>query len=198
MEEHIVLQGRHVRLEPYSPEHLPQLREALDNDEVFACTFHLNPFRSDAATAAYFGECGSDARIFTIFDLASGGVAGTTRFFDIDERFRKCEIGYTAHAPEFWRTAVNTEAKLLLLTYAFERWNAVRVQLKAEAVNRRSHRAILRLGATHEGTLRAYRIRSDGSVRDVNMYSIVAPDWPAIKERLTSLSDRSRDTREAG
>ncbi len=110
---------------------------------------------------------------------------------EIDEPFRKFDIGWTFLTRRFWRTSVNTESKLLLLAYGFEQWGAQRIQFRAEAINTRSHAALLRIGAVHEGTMRAFRIRPDGQVRDVNLYSIVAPEWPAVKERLLSLLGRT-------
>lgn len=124
-------------------------------------------------------------------------VAGSTRYLDISPEHHKLEIGWTFLARRFWRTHVNTEAKFLLLKYAFEEWNAQRVQLKAEAINTRSHNAILRIGATHEGTLRNFRTRGDGQIRDVAFYSIIAPEWPGVKARILSLLDRTPDSREA-
>jgi RimJ/RimL family protein N-acetyltransferase len=134
---------------------------------------------------------------FAIVDMESGAVAGSTRYLDISREHRKLEIGWTFLAPQFWRTHVNTEAKFLLLQYAFEEWDAQRVQLKAEAINQRSHEAILRIGAVHEGNLRSFRIRGDGQIRDVAFYSIIAPEWPAVKARLIRLLDRIPDSREA-
>jgi RimJ/RimL family protein N-acetyltransferase len=123
---------------------------------------------------------------FAIIDAQSGEFAGSTRYMDIVPEYRKLEIGWTFLAPQFWRTHINTEAKFLLFRYAFEEWNAMRVQLKAEALNRRSRSAIARIGATYEGTMRNFRIRYDGSRRDVSYYSVLDSEWPIVKERLLS------------
>jgi RimJ/RimL family protein N-acetyltransferase len=130
--------------------------------------------------------------------MQSGTIAGSTRYLDIVEEHRKLEIGWTFLARRFWRTRVNTAAKFLLCRYAFEEWDAVRVQFKAEAINKRSHHAILRLGAVHEGTLRNFRIRPNGELRDTSFYSITSQEWPTVKERLLSFLDQSLYIREAG
>ncbi|HET7813704.1 MAG TPA: GNAT family protein [Candidatus Baltobacteraceae bacterium] len=200
MNHPIVLQGRRVRVESLSPEHMPELREIGNDPSIWQYTFSENPFTNDRDAGNWFAEAtlGGDTRTFAVIDCGTGKVAGSTRFYGISEKDRKLEIGYTFYGTRYWRTAVNTETKLLLLSYAFEEWNAERVQLTAEAINARSHRAILRIGATHEGLLRSYRIRSTGEVRDVNIYSIVKAEWPAVKARLVSLADRTRDIPAAG
>lgn len=129
---------------------------------------------------------------FAVIDKRSGALAGSTRYMDIVDQYRKLEIGWTFLSRTYWRTHVNTEMKFLLFRYAFEEWNAIRVQLKAEAVNQRSRNAILRLGATYEGTLRNFRIQpSDGSIRSVSYYSVTNGEWPIVKERLLTFLDKS-------
>jgi RimJ/RimL family protein N-acetyltransferase len=104
-----------------------------------------------------------------------------------DERL---EIGWTWYARAHWRSAVNTEAKLLLLTHAFEDLGMGRVQLKTDHLNTRSQQAIARLGATREGVLRRHRRRADGSWRDSVYFSLLAEEWPAAKARLTERLER--------
>lgn len=199
MEHGIVLEGRRIRLEPLSAQNFPGVRAAGSDPALWQFTFQTNPFTAQAdAEQWYAGAMGDpNAMTFAVVDKESGEVAGSTRYLDISGEHRKLEIGWTFLAPRFWRTHVNTEAKFVLLQYAFEQWNARRVQLKAEAINKRSHEAILRIGAVHEGTLRSFRTRSDGQVRDVAFYSIIAPEWPGVKARLLSLLDRTPDSREA-
>lgn len=183
-----------MRLEPLAERHLAALRECANDPALWEFTFAANPLTTDADAQTWLHETlhASNQWPFAIIDMRSGAVAGSTRFLDMAPAHRKLEIGYTFIARRFWRTNVNTEAKYLMLRYAFEQWNAVRVQLKAEAVNSRSREAILRLGATHEGTLRNFRIRpSDGSLRDVAFYGITADEWPAVKERLLRFLDRN-------
>ena len=105
---------------------------------------------------------------------------------DIDISNRNLEIGSTFFSSKFWRSAVNTEAKLLLLTEAFEERNMIRVSLKTDRLNIRSKAAIVRIGATLEGTLRHHRIRPDGTLRDSACYSILADEWPSAKAALLS------------
>jgi RimJ/RimL family protein N-acetyltransferase len=189
MKDRIVLEGTHVRLEPLAGKHLNALLECANDPALWEFTFQSNPFTSRSDAECWLDEALSpaDARAFAIVDRESGELAGSTRYLDISEEHRKLEIGWTFLARRFWRTHVNTEAKLLLLQYAFENWRAVRVQLKAEAINLRSHRAILRLGATHEGTLRNFRIRpGTAEPRDVAFYSVTSAEWPSVKARLLS------------
>lgn len=189
MDRNIVLENARVRLEPLAPAHLPAVSAAGNDPELWESTFQGNPFGEPDRAEAWLRNAieTPDVRTFAIVDCASGEVCGSTRYLDISREHRKLEIGWTFLARKWWRSHVNTQTKLLLLEYAFEKWNAVRVQLKAEARNLRSHRAILRLGATHEGTLRNFRIRPDtGERSDVAFYSILDTEWPEIQARLTS------------
>ena len=193
IDKSLTLTGRSVRLEPLRQTHAAALRERCSDERLWQYTYQMNPFLTDESTHRCVQEAmdARDSVAFAIVDAASGELAGSTRYLDIDDGNRKLEIGWTFLAPEFWRTRINTEAKYLLFRYAFEEWGALRVQLKAEAVNRRSREAIARIGATYEGTHRNFRIRADGSHRDVSIYSVVDAEWPAVKQRLT---DRMRDT----
>jgi RimJ/RimL family protein N-acetyltransferase len=111
-------------------------------------------------------------------------IVGSTRFANIEREHRRAEIGWTWLNPAYWRTAMNTEAKYLMLRHAFEQWKCVRVELKTHAKNTRSRTAIARLGAKEEGTLRHHMIQPDGSYRDSVYYSILDEEWPAVKKRL--------------
>jgi RimJ/RimL family protein N-acetyltransferase len=111
-------------------------------------------------------------------------MVGSTSYFGIVPKHKSAEIGYTWYSPDVWGTAVNPECKFLLLTHAFEDWGAVRVQLRTDANNAHSQRAILKLGAKFEGKLRNQGIRLDGSVRDSMLYSIIPSEWPTVKKRL--------------
>lgn len=190
----LLLEGESVRLEPLSASHLPALRACANDPALWEFTFGANPFTTDADAQAWLEQALRDPAVipFAVIDKRSGAVAGSTRYMDIRPEHRTLEIGWTFLSRRFWRTHVNSEAKFLLLRYAFENRNAIRVQLKAESVNARSRAAILRLGATYEGTLRNFRIRpSDGSVRSVSFYSVTGEEWPEIKERLLTFLDRS-------
>ncbi|HEV3152420.1 MAG TPA: GNAT family protein [Candidatus Baltobacteraceae bacterium] len=190
MRHSLVLESENVRLEPLSESNLDAVRASGNHSAIWDYTFQTNPFQTAETTGVWFRAAveAPGVQAFAIRDTRSGQVAGSTRFFEIDGANRKLEIGWTFHAPHFWRTHVNTESKYLLLRHAFEAMDYVRVQFKAEAINRRSHAAILRLGATHEGTLRSFRIRPDGELRDVGIYSIVADEWPMVKERLLAFA----------
>ena len=118
---------------------------------------------------------------YALIERETGRVVGSTRFGNIEPAHRRVEIGWTWIAREWQRTAVNTEAKLLLLRHAFEARGDIRVELKTDALNDRSRRAILRIGAREEGTLRQHVICSDGRVRDTVYFSILASEWPEVK-----------------
>ncbi|AHN20249.1 MULTISPECIES: GNAT family N-acetyltransferase [Lysinibacillus] len=124
---------------------------------------------------------------FVIVDKLSGQIIGSTRFMDIDSKHQRLEIGTTWLTPSFWRTAVNTNCKYLLLTYCFEVLGLQRVQIKTDHDNLRSQKAIERIGATKEGVLRNHMIRKDGSTRHTVMYSITLQEWPKVKAHLEIL-----------
>ena len=114
----------------------------------------------------------------------AGAVVGTSSYLDVSVADARLEVGSTAYAPAVWGSVVNAETKLLLLGHAFDDLRAGRLQLKTDVRNHRSQRAIAGLGATYEGTLRRYQRRSDGTVRDTAMFSVVAEEWPAVRETL--------------
>ncbi|MBV8637691.1 MAG: GNAT family N-acetyltransferase [Candidatus Eremiobacteraeota bacterium] len=183
----LVLEGPGVRLEPIERRHLIDLRKNCADPVLWELVYGTNPFLTEDDTNEWVSDAtaGGDRLAFAIVDRATNETIGSTRFADIQPEHRKLEIGWTFIAQRYWRTHVNTECKYLLLEYAFERWNAQRVQLKAEAINTRSRNAILRIGATFEGTLRSFRIKPEnGEIRDTSFYSIIAPEWPSVKKRL--------------
>jgi RimJ/RimL family protein N-acetyltransferase len=118
--------------------------------------------------------------------LKSGDAVGSTRYFTIAAKDRGLEIGSTWLAPSVWRTAINSEAKYLLLEHAFETLGCIRVQFITDSRNERSRRAIERLGATFEGTIRHHMIMRDGCLRDSLLFSILDSEWPTVKQRLAS------------
>lgn len=184
----ITLLGEHVMLVPLAREHAEGLFAAAQDDAVWRWMPNPRPrelgamraWIDDALRAAESG----DAVPFALVERASGALAGSTRYFDVRRAHRGLEIGWTWVGTPWQRTALNTEAKLLLLAHAFETLGAMRVQLKTDLRNERSQRAIERVGAVREGVLRAHMLCWDGSVRDTVMYSIVDREWPAAKERL--------------
>lgn len=186
----IVLVGEHVRIEPLEAHHAAGLFEAGRDRRIWD---HLpeGPLLEPADASDYVQRAldaarGGDQVPFAILTRA-GRVAGSTRYLDIRPRDRALEIGWTWLGLQYQRTVINTECKYLLLQYAFERLGTVRVQLKTDERNVQSQRAIERLGAVREGTLRKQSIRArDGYVRNTVMYSIVDDEWPSVKVRLES------------
>ena len=139
---------------------------------------------------AMAGTARGDVFAWAIVDVASGEAVGGTTYLDIALADKRVEIGSTWHGRAFWRTAINTECKLLLLRHAFETLGCNRVQLKTDARNERSQTAIARLGAVREGVLRAQMVMPDGWVRDTVMFSIIKSEWPAVKARLAAMLAR--------
>lgn len=197
----VVLSGAHVRLEPLSLAHVAGLLAAATEDPALYAWTPL-PFDADGMTryvdtAVRWREEGT-ALPFATVRRADGKVIGSTRFFLI-ERWDwpaghpnasragpdGCEIGYTWLAASAIRTAANTEAKLLMLSHAFEHWRVHRVCFHTDMRNERSRNALARLGALFEGTLRAHRLASDLIPRDSARFSIVASEWPGVRQRLT-------------
>lgn len=123
---------------------------------------------------------------FVVVQKDTGEVVGSTRFLDIDNSNQSLEIGSTWLTPAVWRSAVNTECKYLLFKHCFETLRLLRVQLKTDARNLRSQRAIERIGGVREGVLRKHRVLPDGFVRDSVYFSIVDDEWPNVKQRLES------------
>jgi len=185
----VLLTGQFVRLEPLASSHAQGLFRAAQDEEIW----RLMPapmFPAVAAVERWIEDAlkeqatGSSVAFATVRQ-SDGGVVGSTRFIDIRRPHRALEIGWTWLAPEAQRTAVNTEAKLLMLRHAFERLGAIRVQLKTDERNERSRKAIARLGAVFEGILRNHQTRAyDGYVRNTAMFSITDSEWPAVKAGL--------------
>ena len=187
----VTLQGTRVRMEPLSLErHFAGLLEIGLEPELWRWTLNVCKTREDLM--AYLREAldmQSDwsALPFATVDQATGRVVGCTRFGNIEPKHRRAEIGWTWVGKPFQRSHVNTEAKYLMLRHAFETWGCVRVELKTNALNRKSRDAILRIGAKEEGTLRKHATSDLGVVRDTVYFSITDDEWPAVKKRLESM-----------
>lgn len=194
------LTGKHIRLEPLSAAHAEGLIAASDGDPALyrwsAVPRGREAVEKYIATALAWREAGT-ALAFATVRVADGAVIGSTRFFDMERwawpagnarHGRRepdvCEIGYTWLTPGAIRTGANTEAKLLMLTHAFEVWNVLRVCLHTDSRNKRSQAAIERIGGKFEGVLRAHRMAADFIARDSFRYSIVVAEWPEAKQRL--------------
>ena len=183
--ERVVLEGRFVRLEPISEAHRDALLVAAAEDPT---TFqYMGSDLSVGADAwpAYLADALGPAFVaWATVDRATGLAIGSTRFGDIAPAHGRVEIGWTWIAPSHQRSPVNTEAKLLQLSYAFDELGATRVALKTDGRNLRSQAAIERLGAKREGALRRHMRMPDGFIRDTVYYSILSDEWPAVKAHL--------------
>ena len=183
--ERVVLEGRDVRLEPLEDRHRDDLLAAASEDPATWRYMSANLGAGVEAWPAYLADALRPEYVaWATVERSSGTAVGSTRFGDIAPEHGRVEIGWTWIAPSRQRTAVNTEAKLLQLTYAFEELGAGRVALKTDLRNERSQRAIERLGAQREGVLRRHVRLPDGYVRDTVYYSILAEEWPVLKARL--------------
>ena len=188
--EPVVLEGDFVRLEPMRIDHLPALCEAGLFDELWQWTTTNIANESDMeryVRTALAEQAAGTALPFATIEKGNGTVVGSTRFGNIDAANRKVEIGWTWITPAFQRTFVNTEAKLLMLTHAFEVWGCIRVELKTDANNVKSRAAIARIGGVEEGTLRQHMITDTGRYRDSVYFSVIDGEWPAVKAELASM-----------
>lgn len=185
-----VLTGRHVRLEPLGRGHLADLFAATGGDaEVWRWLPDGMPRTEEELGSIIDGRlaevAAGDCVAFAVIGLESGRAIGVTCYFDFSESNELLEIGGTWYARSAWRSAVNTESKLLLLTHAFDDLGMGRVMWKTDHLNERSQNAIRRLGATYEGTFRRHRLRPDGTWRDSVHFSMLREEWPAARTRLT-------------
>lgn len=189
----VVLEGPTLRLSPLTVADAPDYRRALgpaaDAAEIVAHLTFLPPATDDDAAAIIATALTDPSRIAYAQRLrATDELIGTTSFYDVDPPLRALCIGHTWLARPYWRSHVNTEAKLILLTRAFEGLGAERVVWHTDIRNVRSQTAIERLGAQREGVLRHHRIRPDGSWRDTVQFAMIADEWPAVRARLVERS----------
>ena len=185
------LEGRFIRLEPLSLDHAEGWLQFYD-PTTFEFQGRGGPEEPTLeATRAYLKRTLEEPNRlnWTIFHLESGDIAGRISYSEMRPAHRALEIGTTLFKP-FWGTAVNPEAKLLMLEQAFEALSAVRVQFKSDARNLRSHRALEKLGATREGVLRRYQTRPDGFVRDSVVFSVLEDEWSLVRSRLEAQLER--------
>ena len=187
----INLTGKVVRLEPLTEAHVPGLAEVGCDDRIWRLMLY-GMIRNEEDMRAWVRDilsrqtAGTDLP-FAVIHMASGRVAGATRFMEMRPEHKGLEIGGTWYGLEFQRTVVNTECKYLLLKYAFEILGCVRVQFKADARNERSIRAIERIGAKREGVLRNHYVLPDGKLRDSVYFSILDREWAEVETRLESI-----------
>jgi RimJ/RimL family protein N-acetyltransferase len=184
--EPITLKGAHARLEPLSQAHRAGLIEAVKDGELWRLWYTAIPapegMEQEIERRLSLQAKGSMLP-FTVFD-AEGRVAGMTTYMNIDAPNRRVEIGSTWYARRVQRTALNTECKLMLLTHAFERLDCIAVEFRTHFFNRASRKGIERLGAKLDGILRSHQIGRDGALRDTVVYSIIASEWPAVRQHL--------------
>jgi len=187
----VTLQGKFVRLEPLSEDHIPGLTEIGAGRDFWNFMLY-GDIKTEADMRKWVldilerGKKGTDLP-FVAVHLASGRVAGATRYLNIMPNDRGLEIGGTWYGLDFQRTAVNTECKYLLLKHAFEDLKCIRVQLKTDSLNERSQKAIERIGAKKEGVLRNHMILPDGRIRHSVFYSILDTEWVDVKKRLEDM-----------
>jgi RimJ/RimL family protein N-acetyltransferase len=186
----VSLSGARVRLEPLHMGHLDALCE-VGLEETIWRWFPV-PVRSRKEMAEFIAtalewQAAGTALPFATVDIASGRVVGSTRFGAIERQHRRAEIGWTWIAPAWQRTAINTEAKYLMLRHAFENWGCIRVELKTDSLNERSRAAIARIGAREEGTFRNHMITASGRIRHSVYFSMTSEEWPAAKARLEEM-----------
>jgi RimJ/RimL family protein N-acetyltransferase len=186
--EPVTLTGRYATLEPLAREHEADLRHAAADGELWRLWYTSVP----APDAALTMRQDLGAMPFAVRDNAAGEIVGCTRYFNVDARNRRLEIGHTWYATRAQRTAINTECKILLLTHAFEKLNCIAVEFRTHWFNHASREAIARLGAKQDGVLRNHQISPDGSYRDTVVFSVIESEWPAVKRHLGFLLERRR------
>lgn len=185
--EPVILEGEFVRLEPMTAGHADALFEAGSDPSLWKWTINVierpEDMRAYVTSALSDQQRGVSLPFVTVAE-DDNSVVGSTRFGNIDTVNRRAEIGWTWITPTRQRTRINTEAKLLMLTYAFETWKCIRVELKTDVLNEKSRNAILRLGAKQEGIFRNHMITDAGRFRDTVFFSIIDTEWPDVKASL--------------
>ena len=183
----VTLSGRDVELLPLSIDHCEALKTAVRDGELWRLWYTSVPapdaMRSEIERRLALQEAGSMLP-FTVVEKTTGEIVGMTTYMHIDAVNRRVEIGSTWYAQRVQRTALNTEAKLLLLSHAFETLACIAVEFRTHLMNAPSRRAIERLGAKLDGVLRSHALAPNGSLRDTCVYSVIAAEWPAVKANL--------------
>ena len=185
--EPVTLEGEHVRLVPLAPEHEHALTAAASDGDLWKLWYTFVP--SPDETRSYI-DTALDMRDrlgalpFTVIDKASGDIVGSTRYFNVEQANRRLEIGHTWYAKRVQKSALNTEAKLLLLTHAFEKLSTIAVEFRTHFMNHASRAAIARLGAKQDGILRNNGISRNGAYRDTVVFSVIESEWPAVRANL--------------
>jgi RimJ/RimL family protein N-acetyltransferase len=183
----IKLAGKFVKLDPLESRDIDELCQIGLAKEIWR--WYPFEMKSRRDMESYVEDALRNRKLktelpFVIIDRSLDNIVGSTRFMNIDTGNKRAEIGSTWLNPKWQRTYINTETKLLMLTHAFEIWKCIRVELKTDALNQQSRRAILRIGASEEGVLRQHMITKSGRFRDTVYYSIINSEWPEIKAGL--------------
>ncbi|MGX5174068.1 GNAT family N-acetyltransferase [Aliikangiella sp. IMCC44653] len=182
------LSGQHIELIPLQSSHREGLLKAANAEGLNKLWYTDIPGASSIDTyiqSALDAKANQLCMPFSVVHKASATIIGSTRFCNLDASNRRLEIGYTWYAKSHQRSPVNTEAKLLLLKFAFEILNCIAVEFRTHFMNQPSRNAILRLGAKQDGILRQHKRLSDGTIRDTVVFSIIAAEWPSVKQNLT-------------
>lgn len=189
--EPVVLEGGHVRMEPLAETHETDLAAVLDPTltQWFTKPMLTREDAREFITDGLAAEHAGSALPFATIDKATGKLIGSSRFGNIDRPNKRVEIGWTLVARPFQRSSVNTEAKLLMLSNAFERWGCIRVEFKTDSLNIQSRTALTRLGATEEGIFGNHIVCASGRIRHSVYFSITVEEWPAVKKRLVQRID---------
>ncbi len=193
--EPVSFRGPHAQLKPLALDHRDGLIEAVKDGELWKLWYTFIPKPEDMAREIErrLGlRAAGSMQPFTVFD-AAGKIVGMTTYMNVDAPNRRVEIGSTWYAQRVQRSALNTQCKLLLLTYAFETLDCIAVEFRTHFFNYASRRGIERLGAKQDGILRSHQMAPNGTLRDTVVYSIIASEWPAVKVHLTyQLNEKAR------
>jgi RimJ/RimL family protein N-acetyltransferase len=187
--EPVTLEGKFVRLDPMRIDHLPALCRAGIEPSLWEWTTAIVKDESDMeryVRTALADQASGIALPFVTVERKSETIVGSTRFGNIDTTNRRVEIGWTWVNPDWQRSVINSEAKLLMLTHAFEFWKCIRVELKTDSNNKKSRAAVKRIGCVEEGILRNHMIRENGKYRDSVYFSIIESEWESVRSDLTS------------
>lgn len=190
----VTLKGRHVRLESMRAEHADGLVASGIGHGLFRyfpISLEDEPAMRAFVSSSIEGMAHGIALPFTTIERTSGRIVGSTSYLAIEPAHKRLEIGATWITPSCQRSPVNTEAKLLQLTHCFEVLGCNRVEFKTDSRNTRSRAALARIGAVEEGTFRAHMVMPDGALRSSVYFSVIASEWPGVKQRLEKLRDRS-------
>lgn len=191
--EEVELTGPHTILTPLRQSHAPDLATALRDGALHELWYTTVPAPRDVASEIdrrLALQAAGTMLPFAVLSAATGRAVGMTTYMHVDAVNRRVEIGSTFYAPAAQRTGINTDAKRLLLTHAFESLHCLAVEFRTHRMNQQSRRAIERIGAQLDGILRAHMVMLNGTIRDTAVYSITAPEWPAVDANLRALAGR--------